>query len=86
MLSRWLLSTFTTERTSVIDIFAGCGGLGLACAERRRHCFCVDFDQIIFDRHLAFFGDIPISPLAITAEANDAPNEEDDTDWDQYEP
>ena len=85
-MSRWLLTTFTTERTSVIDIFAGCGGLGIACAERHRHCFCVDFDQIIFDRHLAFFGEVPLSPLAITADARDDLNEEENTDWEQYEP
>lgn len=78
---RWLVLTFTLEHTTVIDIFAGCGGLGVVCAERHRHCFCVDYDRPVFYRHLRRFGDIDLAPLAATENDPD-----EDTDWEQYEP
>ena len=81
---RWLVLTFTLEHTAVIDIFAGCGGLGVVCAERHRHCLCVDYDRPVFDRHLGRFGDIAVTPLAVTA--NDPKDLDEDTDWEQYEP
>ncbi|MCO5604416.1 hypothetical protein L7F22_058581 [Adiantum nelumboides] len=30
---RWLLATFTKPHNYVLDVFAGCGGMGQACAE-----------------------------------------------------
>ena len=81
---RWLVLTFTLEHTTMIDIFAGCGGLGVVCAERHCHCLCVDCDAVVFDRHLQRFGDIGLTPLA---GCTTIPNVEDDTtDWEQYEP
>ena len=53
----------------------------MACAKQHRHCFSVEFDQIIYDRHLAFMEDIPISPKAINIDALD-----ENTNWEQYEP
>ena len=73
--------TFTVEHTAVIDIFAGCGGLGVVCAERHRHCLCIDYHRSIFDRHLGRFGDITFTPLATTAD-----DEGEYIDWEQYEP
>lgn len=78
---RWLVLTFTQEHTAVIDIFAGCGGLGVICAERHRHCLCVDFDTPVFDRHLRRFGDIVFAPVVAPTIPSD-----DETDWEQYEP
>ena len=84
LMFRWLVLTFTLEHTTVIDIFAGCGGLGVVCAEWHCHCLCVDCDAVVFDRHLQRFGDIALSPSAGCA---NIPNVEDDTtDWEQYEP
>ena len=68
----------------MIDIFAGCGGLGVVCAERHRHCLWVDSDAAVFDCHLQCFGNIGLIPLA---GCTTIPNVEDDTtDWEQYEP
>ena len=58
--------TFTVEHTAVIDIFAGCGSLGVVCAERHRHCLCIDYDRPLFDHHLGRFVDIALTPIAAT--------------------
>lgn len=44
----WLLATFTFEEDRVIDIFAGCGGLGAACSEEFRHCLMLECDLFSF--------------------------------------
>lgn len=44
MFCRWLLATFTYEDDHIIDVFAGCGGLGVACAEKMQHCLLLEAD------------------------------------------
>lgn len=44
----WLLATFTHEDDHVIDVFAGCGGLGVTCAEEFRHGLLLEGDLIVF--------------------------------------
>ena len=45
---RWILATFTDPYDYVLDVFAGCGGLGRACAEDMRHCMCLEIDDVLF--------------------------------------
>ena len=73
--------TFTVEHIVMIDIFAGCGGLGVVRVEQHRHCLCIDYDRPLFDGHLGRFGDITFTSLAATTD-----DEGEDTDWEQYEP
>ena len=80
----WLVLTFTLERTTVINLFAGCGGLGVVCAEQH-HCYlCVEYDAAMFDCHLRWFGDIGLTPLAGCTMILVV--EDDTIDWEQYEP
>lgn len=51
-LDRWLLETFTLEKDHVLDIFAGCGGLGKACANGARHCLCMEGDFFVYNECL----------------------------------
>ncbi len=48
----WLLATFTEEDDHVIDVFAGCGGLGIACAKEIRHCLMLEADFFVFSECL----------------------------------
>ncbi|MCO5594056.1 hypothetical protein L7F22_048077 [Adiantum nelumboides] len=48
----WLLATFTDEDDHVLDIFAGCGGLGMACTQKMRHCLMLQGDFLIFSKCL----------------------------------
>ena len=73
--------TLTEERTAIIDVFAGCGGMGVACAELHRHCLCLEHDEAIFAGHLCQFEEISMAPMAPL----NAPTLSDDTNWEQYE-
>lgn len=55
MFFRWLLHTFTNERDVVLDIFAGCGGLGHASQELRRHYLGIDNDTQLVKGPLTHF-------------------------------
>ena len=74
--------TLIEEHTAVvIDVFAGCDGMGVACPELHRHFLCLEHDEAIFAGHLCQFEEIcmaPMSPL-------NAPALSDDTNWEQYE-
>ena len=48
ILFSWLLATFTFEDDRVIDVFAGCGGLGATCSEEFRHCLMLECDFFVF--------------------------------------
>ncbi len=52
-MDRWLLATFTERYDYVLDVFAGCGGLGRASAEDMRHCMCLELDDVLYDGLLA---------------------------------
>ena len=47
-MSRWLLATFTERYDYVLDVFAGCGGLGKASGEDMRHCQCLEIDDVLY--------------------------------------
>lgn len=47
-----MLATFTYYDDHVIDVFAGCGGLGAACAEDMRHCLMMECDFFAFSECL----------------------------------
>ncbi|MCO5560554.1 hypothetical protein L7F22_014169 [Adiantum nelumboides] len=44
----WLLATFTYEDDHVMDVFAGCGGLGAACTKEICHCLMLEGDIFAF--------------------------------------
>ncbi|KAI5083860.1 hypothetical protein GOP47_0000029 [Adiantum capillus-veneris] len=48
-LKRWLLATFTERYDYVLDVFAGCGGLGRASIEEGRHCLCMEIDDVLYE-------------------------------------
>ena len=39
------MQTFTNEMDGVLDIFAGCGELGIACQELGRHYLGIENDE-----------------------------------------
>lgn len=39
------METFSSEGDSVLDVFAGCGGLGRACQELKRHYMGIENDM-----------------------------------------
>ena len=41
----WLVQTFANEMDAILDIFAGCGGLGVACQELGRHYLGIENDE-----------------------------------------
>ena len=48
----WLLATFTQQENHVVDVFAGCGGLGAACSRDFRHCLLLELDTFAFSECL----------------------------------
>lgn len=78
--------TLTEESTAIVDVFAGCGGMGVASAELHRHCLCLEFDEAIFARHLKPLGEISITPLVPPRTTPATTTSSGDTDWAQYEP
>ena len=73
--------TLIEERTAVIDVFAGCGGMGVACAKLHRHCLCLEHDEAIFAGHLCQFEEISMAPMAPL----NACALSDNTNYQQYE-
>ena len=39
------MQTFTNENDTILDIFAGCGGMGNACQELGRHYLGIENDE-----------------------------------------
>ena len=39
------MQTFTTEMDAILDIFAGCGGVDIACQELGRHYLGIENDE-----------------------------------------
>ena len=60
----------------MIDVFAGCAGLGVICDETYRHCVCVEGDPTVYEWYLSCFKTIELASNI----------GEEDIYWDQYDP
>ena len=63
---RWLLTTFTERHDFVLDVFAGCGGLGMASRDEGRHCMLLELDALLHGSCLSTIvcGPMPSRELA----------------------
>lgn len=57
---RWLLTTVTEEKDMVIDVFSGCGGLGIGSANISQYCLCIEGDFFVFNECLS---KVTVGPL-----------------------